>query len=302
MADNVTLNAASGTFVAATDDAGAGGQVQIIKLAISADGSATVIPADATNGLDVDVTRDAPPVTGSGSLTASSQAVTLTLNGQANTAFQLTGTWTATVTFEASNDNTNWTSIYAYRAGDNSISQTVTNSTNNDIYRCTTAGFGYVRVRCSAYTSGTIAVTGIASANTSGVFVNFPLPPGTSKIGTVSLENTNSTMNASSSDGGTALTSTAQAIKASAGKIKGYFIYNPNATAQFVQFYNTAQGSVTVGTTNPLFMLTIPPASAANLWMESGVNFSTAMSWAATSTAGGNGAPTTALDAVCWYE
>lgn len=302
MADNVTLNAASGTFVAATDDAGAGGQVQIIKLAISADGSATVIPADATNGLDVDVTRDAPPVTGSGSLTASSQAVTLTLNGQANTAFQLTGTWTATVTFEASNDNTNWTSIYAYRAGDNSISQTVTNSTNNDIYRCTTAGFGYVRVRCSAYTSGTIAVTGIASANTSGVFVNFPLPPGTSKIGTVSLENTNSTMNASSSDGGTALTSTAQAIKASAGKIKGYFIYNPNATAQFVQFYNTAHGSVTVGTTNPLFMLTIPPASAANLWMESGVNFSTAMSWAATSTAGGNGAPTTALDAVCWYE
>lgn len=302
MADNVTLNAASGTFVAATDDAGAGGQVQIIKLAISADGSATVIPADATNGLDVDVTRDAPPVTGSGSLTASSQAVTLTLNGQANTAFQLTGTWTATVTFEASNDNTNWTSIYAYRASDNSISQTVTNSTNNDIYRCTTAGFGYVRVRCSAYTSGTIAVTGIASANTSGVFVNFPLPPGTSKIGTVSLENTNSTMNASSSDGGTALTSTAQAIKASAGKIKGYFIYNPNATAQFVQFYNTAHGSVTVGTTNPLFMLTIPPASAANLWMESGVNFSTAMSWAATSTAGGNGAPTTALDAVCWYE
>lgn len=302
MADNVTLNAASGTFVAATDDAGAGGQVQIIKLAISADGSATVIPADATNGLDVDVTRDAPPVTGSGSLTASSQAVTLTLNGQANTAFQLTGTWTATVTFEASNDNTNWTSIYAYRAGDNSISQTVTNSTNNDIYRCTTAGFGYVRVHCSAYTSGTIAVTGIASANTSGVFVNFPLPPGTSKIGTVSLENTNSTMNASSSDGGTALTSTAQAIKASAGKIKGYFIYNPNATAQFVQFYNTAHGSVTVGTTNPLFMLTIPPASAANLWMESGVNFSTAMSWAATSTAGGNGAPTTALDAVCWYE
>jgi hypothetical protein len=134
------------------------------------------------------------------------------------------------------------------------------------------------------------------------VFVNFPLPPGTSKIGTVALENTNATVNSTSSDGGTALTSTAQAIKASAGKLKGYFIYNPNAAAAYVQFYNTAQGSVTVGTTNPLFMLTIPPGSAANLWMESGVNFSTAMSWSATSTAGGNGAPTTALDAVAWYE
>jgi hypothetical protein len=61
MADNVTL---PGTGeVVATDDAGAGGHIQIIKLAISADGSVTVIPADATNGLDVDVTRVIPGTT-----------------------------------------------------------------------------------------------------------------------------------------------------------------------------------------------------------------------------------------------
>jgi hypothetical protein len=111
-----------------------------------------------------------------------------------------------------------------------------------------------------------------------------------------------STMNATSSDGGTALTSTAQAIKGGVGCVYGYFIYNPNATAQFVQFYNTAQGSVTVGTTNPLFMLTIPATSAANLWTDTGIQFSSAISWAATSTAGGNGAPGTALDAVCWFK
>jgi hypothetical protein len=111
-----------------------------------------------------------------------------------------------------------------------------------------------------------------------------------------------STMNASSSDGATALTSAAQAIKASAGCLLGYYIYNPNSAAVFVQFYNTASGSVVVGTTNPLFMLTIPAASAANLWMLGGVAFSTAISWAAASTAGGNGAPTTALDAICWYK
>lgn len=110
------------------------------------------------------------------------------------------------------------------------------------------------------------------------------------------------TMNATSSDGATALTSTAQVIKASAGTLKGYYIYNPNSSAQFVQFYNTAAASVTVGTTNPLFMITIPATSAANLWMTDGVNFSNAgWSWAATSTAGGNGAPSTALDAVAWY-
>jgi hypothetical protein len=111
-----------------------------------------------------------------------------------------------------------------------------------------------------------------------------------------------STVNSTSSDGGTALTSTAQTIKGSAGKLMGYYVYNPNTAAVFVQFYNTASGSVTVGTTNPLFMLTIPSSSAANLALPFGINFGTAMSWAATSTAGGNGAPTTALDAVCWYK
>jgi hypothetical protein len=186
MADGVAITAGSGTTIL-TDDTGAGGHAQVVKLAISTDGSGTLIPAEATNGLDVDPTRHAPVVTGSGSLTASSQAVTLALNGEANVAFQLTGTWTATVTFEASNDGgTNWTSIYAYRAGDNLISQTVVNSTNNDIYRCTTAGFGQVRCRCSAYTSGTIVVTGIASARTSGVFVNSSAPTvttGTIEVG-----------------------------------------------------------------------------------------------------------------------
>lgn len=57
MSDNITLNSMAGGATVATDDCGAGGQVQIIKLAISTDGSATLIPADATNGIDVDVTR-----------------------------------------------------------------------------------------------------------------------------------------------------------------------------------------------------------------------------------------------------
>lgn len=55
--------------IIATDDAGAAGQVQIIKLAISTDGSATVIPADAANGLDVDVTRVGGTVAVTGPLT-----------------------------------------------------------------------------------------------------------------------------------------------------------------------------------------------------------------------------------------
>lgn len=112
-----------------------------------------------------------------------------------------------------------------------------------------------------------------------------------------------SVFNATSSDGATALTSTAQAIKASAGQIYGWYIYNPNSSAQFVQLYNTASGSVTVGTTNPLFMLTIPATAAANILGTSGIEFTNAgFSCSATSTAGGSGAPSIALDAVFFYK
>ena len=112
-----------------------------------------------------------------------------------------------------------------------------------------------------------------------------------------------SVFNATSSDGATALTNSAQVIKASAGQLYGWYIYNPNSSAQFVQLYNTAAASVTVGTTSPLFMLTIPATSAANVEFTNGITFSNAgWSCAATSTAGGNGAPTTALDAVFFYK
>jgi hypothetical protein len=56
MADGVAITAGSGTTIA-TDDSGASGHVQIVKLAVSADGSATALTADNTNGLLVDVSR-----------------------------------------------------------------------------------------------------------------------------------------------------------------------------------------------------------------------------------------------------
>lgn len=56
MADNTTFQTTPATppagLVIATDDAGAGGHVQIVKLALGTDGSATPITADA-NGLEV---------------------------------------------------------------------------------------------------------------------------------------------------------------------------------------------------------------------------------------------------------
>lgn len=56
MADGVPITAGSGTTIA-TDDCGASGHAQVTKLAIATDGSATLIPANATDGLSVKVTN-----------------------------------------------------------------------------------------------------------------------------------------------------------------------------------------------------------------------------------------------------
>jgi hypothetical protein len=61
MADGVTVdNGGLTDYEVATDDCGADGHTPIVKLAIATDGSVTLVPADATNGLDVDVTRVVP--------------------------------------------------------------------------------------------------------------------------------------------------------------------------------------------------------------------------------------------------
>ncbi len=112
-----------------------------------------------------------------------------------------------------------------------------------------------------------------------------------------------SVFNATSGDGSTALTNSAQVIKGSAGQLGGWYIYNPNVVVSYVPIYNVAAASVTVGTTNPLMVLAIPALSAANLEVVMGIAFSNAgFSCAATTTAAGNTAPATALDANFWYK
>jgi hypothetical protein len=57
MADNVAITAGSGTNIATDEVSGSLEHVQLFKLAVSADGSRVLVPADATNGIRVDVSR-----------------------------------------------------------------------------------------------------------------------------------------------------------------------------------------------------------------------------------------------------
>lgn len=111
-----------------------------------------------------------------------------------------------------------------------------------------------------------------------------------------------STFMASGSDGSTILQATAQEIKATAGQLYAYFIYNPEASVSYVHFYNSTAAGVTVGTTSPKFSLPIPAGAAANVSLVQGAEFTTAISCAATTTAGGNTSPATGVSLVAFYN
>jgi hypothetical protein len=93
------------------------------------------------------------------------------------------------------------------------------------------------------------------------------------------------------------LTNTATAVKASAGQVGELYCYNPNASVAYIQVFNVAFGSVTVGTTVPLHSYGIPATNSGGFSLPLvGMQFSTAISVAATTTAKGGTAPTTAMD------
>jgi hypothetical protein len=96
------------------------------------------------------------------------------------------------------------------------------------------------------------------------------------------------------------LSNTAVTISSGAGVMTSYFVYNPNASVAYVQFYDTA-GAVSVGSTTPVWSIGIPATSGANV-ASLRLSFANAIKVAATTTATGGSAPVTALDANVGYE
>ena len=95
-----------------------------------------------------------------------------------------------------------------------------------------------------------------------------------------------------------ALTNTAIAVKASAGQVYSAQCTNNDAThVAYIQIFDVAAASVTMGTTAPKKFVGIPPGQNAGFTFSMvGVQHATAISAGAASTATGGTAPTTAID------
>ena len=121
-----------------------------------------------------------------GTLTSLNDAVTIDTEGRANVGFQVEHSgFTGTITFEAHSGD-GWTPIFGFLAGTGRTHTSWTNPDTGVVFRCTVAGFTEIRCRLSSVGAGSLNIYAIASAATSGVFLNFPLPEGQNLIGAVS--------------------------------------------------------------------------------------------------------------------
>lgn len=91
-----------------------------------------------------------------GNITAVSQTIDITTSNQTTERVQLSGTWVGTLIIEGSNDSITY---YAVTTTKLSNGIPVSNITTNDIYTADTNAYKTIRIRSSAWTSGTATVT-----------------------------------------------------------------------------------------------------------------------------------------------
>jgi hypothetical protein len=111
--------------------------------------------------------------------------------------------------------------------------------------------------------------------------------PITIVAGNVGLSNQTIGLAASATLGTTAtatrligVTNASQSIKATAGRLYGWVITNPGASAVYCNFYNAT--APTIGTTEPFVQILIPAGSSATYEMIYAINMTTAITVAAT--------------------
>jgi epidermal growth factor receptor substrate 15 len=139
--------------------------------------------ANATGSITVDVSGGTSDTVSSGSVTANGQSVIASnLAGHGSIGVQVSGIWVGTLAFEGSVDGTNYVAIAARSPN---VGTPVTTTTANNVWRITAGGFINVRLRSTAWTSGTAVVTFRESLSSVSSIMSEPIPTGANVIGAV---------------------------------------------------------------------------------------------------------------------
>ena len=231
MADGIVLNLGSGGSTACTDDCGAAGHTQVIKLAVSANADATVLPATAANGLTVDVTRV------QGTVTVDSELTTADLDTGAGTDTRAV----VGLVLAASGGGVLAGAANPVPISDNSGSLTVDGTV-------------------AATQSGTWTVQPGNTANTTAwkVDASSVAVPVTDNSGSLTVDGSVTAILTPQTSGGysnnsinAAASNNATSVKGSAGQVFGVNVYNNAAYPIYVKLYNKATAPAP-GTDNAL--------------------------------------------------
>lgn len=256
---NVARGVDSGTGINVLVDAGATGDMQIVKLASSADGVETHIPGDTTNGLDVDVTRVIP-------------GTSATHLGKAEDAVAATGD-TGVFILAVRRD----TPTSGAAAGDYHELEV------DSLGRLWVSG---TQAEDAAHTSGDTGqfILGVQSlARTSRSADNDYTPVAVEAAGALFGAIVPEGNSAWACSNHASLAAASGVIKASAGKLYGVTLYNDNAAARYFQFFNLT--AVPVDTTAPLFVVKLGIAETRQLdFGPMGKYFSTGICWSNSTT------------------
>jgi hypothetical protein len=211
-------------------------------------------------------------------------------------SLQLTGTWSATVSFQGSNNGgTFFPIVTSNPSGGQAVGETST--TVNRLVKVPTI-YKFIRIRVTAYTSGIVegVAYGHRDENSSGLISAIgpvTLNPETTKvIGTVNLaaETTKviGTVNLASDGVQTyeqvisAATTNQTLINAGATKLKTFSLVNGVATLRYFKFFNKATAPV-VGTDTPFLTITMAPNSESRFTLPNGgIDFSLGLAYAIT--------------------
>lgn len=291
MADGLELNAGSGGATLATDDAGLAGHVQVVKLAISTDGSATPITADAGGllvnlGSNNDVTVTGTVTVDGSGVTQPVSASSLPLPTGASTAAKQPALGTAGTASTDVITIQGIASMTAVKVDGSGVTQPVSNSGLTALNGAIAGTEVQVDV-VGALPAGTNAI-GKLAAN-SGVDIGdvdvTSIAAGTNSIGNVGL--IGRTSGGMSIFRSLDIDETEEDVKTSAGQVFSISAFNTTAAPLYLKFYNATAANVTVGSTTPVLTFVVPGNAdsdgAGFIWNNDiGFAFGTAISVACT--------------------
>jgi hypothetical protein len=300
--ESVTANAGTGGADFAVDTITGSVQVPYVKLMSGTDAAEDLIGGDATNGLDVDVTRVSGTVAVSNAgLTELAAAINASSQMDVNIA-------ASAATVAVSNAGLTELAAAINASSQMDVNLAASNATvtvSNAGLTALNGAISGTEVQVDVLTMPSVAVTNAGtfavqvdgSALTALQVIDNPVivddaafTPGTTSVTMAGFEaDEGSTDSVDEGDGGAArmtldrkvivnpqphttgglsifrsidLDETEEDVKTSAGQVYGWFIANLATSTRFVKFYNATAANVIVGTTAPVLTLPIPGNSS----------------------------------------